>query len=296
MKSNIVLPGDPNYPTRLSRWKGRPRRLFVRGDIPRAEHAVAIVGARAAVHGAMQFAQTLAQQLARQGILIISGGAIGVDTSAHKGALLAGGGTIAVLGSGLDRPYPTRNVRLFDNICSHGGAVVTSFADGAPPRASHFVQRNGIIAGLADATVVVAANPRSGSLHTVRFARSLGRPVGAVPGTPGCQLLLAQGAHVIESAQDVVAMIRGQGRLLGVELPDPDSKEGRVYAQLGEVPKNIECLVGKTGLPPISVTCALTRLELSGLALPVPGSCFIRSSLAAEVNRNRTSTMREERG
>lgn len=184
--------------------------LFYRGRAPNLQRAVAIVGSRAAYRSERSLAGELAEALAARDVAVISGGAIGIDTAAHEGALAAGGPTVAILGSGLDRPYPPRNVALFERIARQGW-LLTPFAPDEEPLAWHFPARNGLIAALAQTVVVVAAAERSGALDTARKARALGRPLLAVPRTAGCRALIARGeAIAIEDATGLCAALDGQ--------------------------------------------------------------------------------------
>ncbi len=279
--ATVVSCGDEDYPRRLKEIRRPPVKLFVCGRIPDRQRAVAIVGARAATMSAIGFAESLARDLASAGVLIVSGGALGIDTAAHRGALLGGGETVCVLGSGLGRPYPQRNIGLFGQI-RHSGGVVSQFAMDAPPKAGHFVSRNGTIAGLADVVVVVSASERSGALHTARFARQYGREVGAVSGSEGCRLLLCQGAFAVTSAASVLDAINGTPEFLSVAMPEPGSAEAKVLAALNTTPQSIEKIRGDAGVTDPVATRALTFLELEGLALRAPGCRFIRGFCGSE--------------
>lgn len=185
--------------------------LEVRGTLAEGP-SIAIVGARAASHVAMERAHALARHLARHRIHVVSGGALGVDGAAHRGALAGAGGTTVVLGTGIDVAYPRRHAPLFEQVVAAGGALVSMFPRGMPPRRSTFVQRNPLIAGLADAVIVVEAAVRSGSLSTAAAAARFGRVLAACPGSPGCDRLLRQGAALIEQVSDVDALLAGAPR------------------------------------------------------------------------------------
>ena len=277
---------DPaDFPNRVRQDRRAPKKLFVRGALADdARPHVAIVGARAASGHAMATARDLAAQLARDGAVIVSGGATGVDAAAHRGALSAGGATVAVLGTGIDVVYPVVNRALFDEIADRGGALVTPFVPGSPPRGGHFVARNRIIAAMADLTIVVEAGLGSGALHTAQAAVDLGRGLGACSGTPGCEALIAQGAAVIETAADAAAALSGRPRRRNVHLPETDSAADRVLRALrAELAYDAEELAATTGLPAPAVTRALTGLELEGLAVLAPGGAFARSALAEDL-------------
>lgn len=197
-------------PSRLQAvgWDGS---LCVRGVISQ-EPSVAIVGARAATRKAMDRAHAFAKHLASRRIHVVSGGALGVDGAAHRGALAGQGPTTVVLGTGIDVPYPLRHAELFEQVVAAGGALVSMFPVGMQPRRSTFVQRNPLIAALADVVIVIEAAVRSGSLSTAAAAASYGRPLAACPGSPGCDQLLYRGAAVVEELADLDALLAGTPR------------------------------------------------------------------------------------
>jgi DNA processing protein len=284
---------DAGYPRRLHALRGVLPPLHVRhqGENGWADavHSVAIVGARAAKLGAVAQTRALACALAERGVVIVSGGALGVDAAAHQGALdsharTGVGTTAAVLGCGLDIVYPPQHGPLFDDICAAGGAVISPFKADAPPRAGHFVRRNAVIAGLADAVVVIGAGASSGALHTAAAAARMGRLVAAVPGSTGCDRLIAQGAAVVEQASDLWDALAGQPHRPTAELPAPDSPGARVLGILDRANERAcEDIAVRTGMSPRDVARTLTGLELDGLAIARPGQRYVRSALAEEL-------------
>jgi len=281
--STLVLgPSDRSYPARLRRIDDAPGELYVLGSLREMDLAVAIVGARAASGHSLARSRGIAQELAEWGAQVVSGGAVGVDAAAHRGAIEAGGHTVVVLANGLAAPYPARNLPLFEEVVDAGGAIVTPYKPGVPPRRFHFVRRNRIIAAMVDVVLVVDASFSSGSLYTAKAARELGRTLAAVPGTPGCDSLIAQGAAVTESAADIADAIGGRPRRPQTQIPASGSEAGRVLAVLGGDPLDEAELCRVTGLSLPAVTRVLTGLELEGLALPLPGRTFIRTPLAKE--------------
>lgn len=278
----VVSREDAAYPARLTELRDAPEALWVRGALPVAQAApvVAIVGARAASGMAMDAAERLAAAVAAAGGVVVSGGAIGIDAAAHRGALRAGAASVSVLAGGVDCPSPARNRALFAAIAERG-ALVSPYRPGTPPRRWQFVRRNRIIAGLADAVVVLDAQVASGSLYTALAARGLGRVVAAMPGAPGCEALIAQGAAVVAEPADLFAALEGRPRQPDVALPAPDTDSGRVLRALGDAAADLEALSAATGLTARAVTRALTELELGGMALLVPGHSYVRSNLAA---------------
>jgi DNA processing protein len=258
-----------------------PRVLDVRGTLGEHAVSVAIVGARAALASDLEQAGALARAVAGRGGVVVSGGAIGVDSAAHRGALAAGGATVVVLGTGIDVPYPVRNTALFDAIAaSRTGAVVSSFPPGATPRAGNFVARNAIIAALADLVIVVGARGRSGSLHTADAARRLGRQLAAVPGGDASDHLLASGAALIESLDDLDRCLAGSPRHRVAELPDHGSDAHVLLEALSDRdPRDLDDLIARSGLSLRAVQRALADLELRGLVLLAPGQAYVRAPL-----------------
>lgn len=289
---------DAGYPKRLRALPDAPPELHVRHGEDHApvapawghaEHSVAIVGARAAEAMAVARARSLGRDLAGRGVVIVSGGALGVDAAAHRGALdshaeTGTGTTVAVLGCGIDVVYPAQHRGLYDDIRAAGGVLVSQFQPGAPPRPANFVRRNAVIAGLSDAVVVIGAGATSGALHTAAAARRLGRVVAAVPGSAGCDGLIAHGAAVVECAADVWQALAGQPRRPFADLPAPGSPAARVLALLHA---EQACVCGdiaiRAGLSSREVARALTGLELDGLAITRPGQSYVRSALAEEL-------------
>lgn len=256
--------------------------LTVRGELAQAPLSVAIVGARRATRAGQDAAFELAQELAAQGVVVVSGGAFGVDAAAHRGALAAHGKTIAVLGTGVDVVYPDRHAALFEEIAASGGALVSMFPAGTPPRPGNFVARNAVISGLCQAVVVIEAELRSGSLTTARWAKSQGRVVCAQPGSPGTLWLLGQGAARVLDAKDVLAAVAGSPP---VQAPLPPL-QGDAERVLGVVPGtgglDEEAIAEAAGLAPRAVLRALSSLELLGLVMVAPGRRYLRTASPSE--------------
>lgn len=254
-----LRPGTPGLPERLSLlgWK---RPLHVRGTLDDGP-AVAIVGARAATADGMQRAFDLAHHLASKGVRIVSGGALGIDGAAHRGALAGGAPTTVVLGSGVDVHYPARHSDMFEMVVAAGGALVSMQANGTQPRPGMFPQRNPLIAALADVVIVVEADVRSGSLSTARAAAELGRVVAACPNSRGCERLLALGAALVETGADAEAALAGTPRF---RAPEPlDATSTQVAEAIAAGTRGVDALVRETGLPVRDVLRALSVLETS---------------------------------
>ncbi|OYY69977.1 DNA-processing protein DprA [Sphingomonas sp. 28-63-12] len=274
---------DPDYPPLLAVLDNAPPALILRGNRALLRRTgMAMVGARNASAAACRFARQLAHDLAAEGIAVISGLARGIDTAAHIGALGAGasaGGTIAVIASGIDIAFPPENAALQERI-AEAALLIAEQPPGTEPRARHFPYRNRIIAGLGLGTVVVEAAPKSGSLITARLAAEAGREVMAVPGSPldpraqGCNLLIREGATLVQNAADILEQIRPiDARMMrspdspfGAAPPDDasDSDRRRVTLLLGPVPVAVDELVRQSELPPAIVQTILLELELAG--------------------------------
>jgi DNA processing protein len=235
---------------------GWDRPLRVIGELG-AGPAVAIVGSRAASMTGMKRAHALARHLGERGVHVVSGGALGIDGAAHRGALAGNGGTTVVLGTGLGVLYPERHAQLFHDIVRRGGALVSMFPDDLAARPNTFVQRNPLIAALADVVVIVEADVRSGSLSTARAATRQQRIVCAWPGSRGCDALLANGAAICESAADVDAALVGTPRMPAPRDPD----EMAVRAAIAAGARGVDAIMRQTNLPLRAVVRALARLQ-----------------------------------
>lgn len=278
----IVTALDDDYPLALRTLDPRPAVLYVAGDgAAFEERAVAIVGTRRASGYGLGTATELADDLARAGVIVVSGLALGVDGAAHRATVAAGGRGIAVLPSPLDRIYPPRHRGLARGLVKAGGALVTEIPVGASVGRPDFARRNRIIAGLSEAVVVVEAPDRSGALLTAAAAVSTGRELYAVPGpidamaSRGCNRLIAD--HTAIMVTSSAFLLREIGFARGRRPPAVaalSEVEGQVLRRLLERSGSIEELVDRTGHPPASVASALTLLEARGLANPFGGATF----------------------
>ncbi|MBI2218488.1 MAG: DNA-protecting protein DprA [Candidatus Rokubacteria bacterium] len=286
-----LQPSDPGYPPALATVPMAPP-LWVRGELLADDAlAIAIVGSRRSTPYGVQVAECLARDLAERGVTIVSGLARGIDTAAHRGALQAGGRTLAVLGCGVDVVYPPENARLVAEVEQHG-ALVSQFPPGTSPLPYHFPARNRLIAGLALGVVVVEAAERSGALITAGLAGELGREVFAVPGrvtsetSRGCHALLRDGAILIRDWADVVSELPEQWRRLvrGITNdhavpPGGTDDAGRVLAMLSpDDPQDIEQLIERSRSPAAVVGRTLLQLELEGWARQLPGQRWIATT------------------
>jgi DNA processing protein len=271
--ARAVLAGDASYPAALLRLSRAPAVIWVRGDLPGGP-TVAIVGSRGAHREGLEAARRLARELAHRDVTVVSGGAIGIDAAAHEGALAAGGRSVAVLGSGIDRLYPERNLELLRRLALQGG-VLTEFPPGTPPRPWHFPVRNRTIAALSQAVIVVEARKRSGALLTAEHARALRVPVLALPGSPGGGELLATGAGHVGSVDEILAVMAGAPPRPGpIEPDDPDQRAA--LARLTGAGRPLDELCAELGWRPARAAAALLRLELAHLVRSLPGGRFAR--------------------
>lgn len=250
---------DPEQLPRRLQALGWSRPVYVRGAALDDAASVAIVGARAASQVAMDRAHVLARHFAGRGVQVVSGGALGVDGAAHRGALAGHGTTTVVLGSGLDVLYPVRHASLFTEVVARGGTLAGLVRDGTPPHPSQFPTRNQLISALADLVIVVEADVRSGSLSTAAAGRKLGKIVAAWPGSRGCDLLLAAGAVVIENESDAELALAGLPRHQAPRAIDPIVRQVRDAIANGAV--GVDEIVRRTGLAVRVVLRALPMIE-----------------------------------
>jgi DNA processing protein len=251
-----------------------------------------MVGSRQTTHYGIETARRLAYQLAYVGVTVVSGGARGIDTAAHQGALSAKGRTVCVLGTGINIVFPPENKDLFDRIAAHG-AVMTQFPFNRKGDKQSFAIRNRIVAGMTLGTVVVEANLSSGALITANFATEYGRQVFAVPGridspqSKGCHDLIKKGAKLCEGADDILSEFEylfpssnrppsaaETGVLPALELGENEQK---VYEVLGKEELPMDEVIRRSGLPASTVSVVLLGLEMKRLVKQLPGRLFVRN-------------------
>ncbi|MBN2673135.1 MAG: DNA-processing protein DprA [Deltaproteobacteria bacterium] len=287
---------EPFFPDRWRKLSDAPSEIRVWGNLPVCS-LVAIVGTRNADARMMRFTEDLCSNLVRHDFGIVSGGALGIDTAAHRGALEGGGRTIAVLGSGFEHIFPQKNRGLFEKIAENG-AVISELPDCTPPTKWTFPRRNRLVAAMASAVVVVQAPIRSGSMITARIAKEIGVPVGAVPGGPteylasGCNQLIRGGATLVTGAEDVLKMTESDSYCQQLDLPGTvkqvmestkkapaglSSVEQRIWDQLSLDSIHIDDIALRTKLPVHEVNAAVLNLELSGLIEDLGGRRFVRT-------------------
>jgi len=286
----------PDYPDMLRRMPDPPKAIHLVGDSALLWHpGIAIVGSRSPTAAGRDTAFEFARAFAASGLAVTSGLATGIDAAAHEGALSVGGPTIAVLGSGVDVPYPRRNAALHARIADTG-AIVSEYPPGTPARHFQFPRRNRIVAGLALGTVVIEAAHRSGALITARLAADAGREVFAIPGSihnpkaRGCHRLIRQGAALVETPEEVIEALapvaEGLAESLRIRLASGMQPEGRalpafasphsasnakedpdynkLWRALGHDPTGMDALVSRTGLTAAALSSMLLLMELDG--------------------------------
>jgi DNA processing protein len=297
--NRLITCQDPGYPALLKEIYDPPALLFVHGD---PEHLnqpqLAVVGSRNPSHNGAAVAREFSAHLATCGLTITSGLASGVDGAAHQGALQAGGSTVAVAGTGLDRVYPAQHRELAHQIADNG-ALVSEFPPSTLPLPGNFPRRNRIISGLSLGTLVVEAALRSGSLITARTALEQGREVFAIPGSihnplaRGCHALIREGAKLVETGDHILEELASLVSLCLAQTEDNSALETRdgssdkaaklddEYVNLldlmGYEPVSTDQLVQRSGLTPEQVSSMLLVLELEDLVVPSPGGRYSRS-------------------
>ncbi|HHV61878.1 MAG TPA: DNA-protecting protein DprA [Firmicutes bacterium] len=301
---SILTLGEEAYPKLLTQIYDPPPVLYIRGSLaPQDSLAVAVVGCRRPTPYGVCVAERLGYELARRGITVVSGMARGIDSAAHRGALKAGGRTIAVLGCGVDICYPQENIKLMCDIVG-SGAVVSEFPFGMRPLAVNFPARNRVISGLSLGTVVVEAGLRSGALITADFALEQGRQVFAVPGdirretSKGPHRLLKEGAALVEEVGDILSELGlnlepvtlfdlpASGRVTvssgvdGVEASPGrlGPVASRVFQVLGDEPLVVDEIAQRAGIDASLVSASLIALEVDGSVRALPGNAYIKAT------------------
>ncbi|QQE06892.1 DNA-protecting protein DprA [Cupriavidus sp. ISTL7] len=293
---HLLTLAEPRYPRALLDLSDPPLMLYARGRLERLHGpALAVVGARNATVQGGRDAQMFASAFSAAGIAVVSGLALGIDAAAHAGGLGARGGTIAVVGTGLDRCYPASHRALAQRIAAEG-LLLSELPLGTPARSQHFPQRNRLIAALSRGVLVVEAALRSGSLITARLAAELGREVFAVPGSihaplaAGCHRLIQQGAKLVECPRDVFDELGLDDRSGIIGKPGatrcgtgtaavgaaPCGRADALGTALAYDPVDADTLCARTGLPPEAVCGALLELELAGAVERMPGNLYRR--------------------
>ncbi|PYM16629.1 MAG: DNA-protecting protein DprA [Verrucomicrobia bacterium] len=290
---HILTQNDEQYPELLRQIYDPPIVLYVKGRLTaKDKNAIAMVGSRRTTHYGLETARKLAYQLAYLGVTLVSGGARGIDTAAHQGALSARGRTVAVLGNGINIVFPPENVELFERIAA-GGAVMTQFPFNRKADKQSFPIRNRIVAGMTIGTVVVEANLTSGALITAGMAIDNGRQLFAVPGridspqSKGCHDLIKKGAKLCEGAEDILSEFEylfpagnrppspaESGALPALGL---SGNEQKIYEVLSSEESAMDEVIRRSGLPASAVSVTLLSLEMKRLIKQLPGKLFVRN-------------------
>jgi len=286
---------NSEYPDLLRHIYFAPEKLFVDGEILASDsNAIAIVGTRRATDYGLRQCEKLSFDLAVRGITIVSGMALGIDTAAHRGAIKAGGRTIAVLGSGHDNIYPPENRPLYSEIVKNG-AVVSEYPPDMIPQRANFPRRNRIISGMSKGVIVIEAPQRSGALITANFALEQGREVFAMPGnvssakSSGANRLIKEGAALVLGVRDILEELKYVIDIKEIDdnltTPDPSkpgtarpmsADEGKIFKVLSGEPKSIDEISKTIDVPVSKITESLLRMELKKLIKALPGENFIK--------------------
>lgn len=288
---HLLTWADSDYPPLLREIPDPPSMLYVVGERALLSGPqLAVVGSRNPTPMGRENAHAFAKSLAAAGLTVTSGLALGIDGAAHRGALEAGGATVAVAGTGLDRVYPARHRELAHEIAKHG-ALVSEYPLGTPPRPENFPIRNRIISGLSLGTLVVEAALQSGSLITARLATEQGREVFAIPGSihspqaRGCHALIRQGAKLVETAQDILEELGPLASLTRRAAPENadaarplDPAMNALLEHIGHDPVTVDVLIERSGLTAEAVSSMLLQMELNGLVSGCPGGKIQRIS------------------
>ena len=284
----VTVLSGARLPPRLWDLSHPPRRLYLRGELPRGP-AVAVVGTRRCSSQGAELTRDLARGLASAGVAVLSGGAQGIDTAAHEGALDAGGSTVVVAPAGFDNPYPTENAELFRRVVGQGGAYLSLKPDAVGAGRSTFFARNGCLIALSHAVIVTETRFRGGARNAAKWARLLGRPLFVVPHSPwhepgsGAILELRLGARPLDRASDVLKLLRDLGLHAVPASTAPTSLEGSlpldaarpgegdpVLAALRAGAAHADEIAERTGLSPAVVQQRILTLALSGVLVPGP--------------------------
>ena len=291
---HIVTQADDTYPAMLREIYDPPIVLYVKGTLDaRDKNGVAIVGSRQTTHYGIEVARKFGYQLAYTGVTVVSGGARGIDTAAHQGALSAKGRTVCVLGTGINIVFPPENAELFERI-SASGAVVSQYPFNRKADKQSFAIRNRIVAGMTLGTVVVEANMTSGALITANFATEYGRQIFAVPGridsprSKGCHDLIKKGAKLCEGVEDILSefeylfpasnrppSVSESGVLPALSLSENEQK---VYDALDGESATTDDVIRRTGLPSSAASVALFSLEMKRVVRQLPGKLFVKNT------------------
>lgn len=285
----IIKIKDKKYPDNLKGISKPPKQLYVLGNESILnEKSIAIIGSRVCTDEGKKLAEYFAKELSKNGICIISGMAKGIDTSAHIGALKAGGKTIAVLGAGFNHIFPKENKELFSEIIKNDGAVIAEYSENVKPKAEGFAQRNRIVSGLSMGVLIIEAKHRSGTAITANFARSQGRKIFCIPHSLeqkegiGTNRQIKKGAKLVTTPEEIIKELNIQTKKIienkekTIEIEDVAKEYMPIYKLISEKPINVDELCKKTKMEISKMNYILTMLELEGYINQLPGKFFVR--------------------
>lgn len=272
MKINTISPDKQDFLQILTYIAKKPQKLHYIGALPESRlPSLAIVGTRKPTSYGKEVTHRFAYELAKQGVVIVSGLALGVDAIAHRAALEARGTTLAILGNGLPTIQPATNRQLAKDIVENGGAIISEYEQDTPALSHHFLERNRLVSGLSDAVLITEAAARSGTLNTASHALEQGKDVFVIPGnitspmSLGCNQLIKQGAIVVTSPDDILEVLAPRSKTTQTSLPLGDTElETAIIALIASGVRDGEELQQKTNVSATELSTALTMLELSG--------------------------------
>ena len=282
---HIITLDSPLYPELLKQLDSPPLVLFATGNLELLrKKQIAVVGSRRASHQGKRTANDFAQGLSNNGVVVTSGLAMGIDSAAHQGAMAGSTGTIAVMGTGPDKVYPAKNIKILTDINDNGGLSITEFFPGQGPKPWHFPRRNRIIAALSLGTLVVEAKIKSGTLITANLAADMGREVFAVPGnifnaySEGCHWLIQQGAKLVTTSNDILDEVGVYPEQISLGIDEQDEKSAanslatdKLLASVDYDITAIDVIAQRNALSVSQAMASLLEYELRGLVAAVPG-------------------------
>lgn len=280
MKIKQIKYNDGKYPKQLRLIPNPPQQLYLLGNENILENkGIGIIGSRCCTEYGEYYATKFSKELAKQGLNIVSGMALGIDTCAHKGALSVGGTTIAVLGSGFNYIYPEENIELFKNIISKGGTVISEYEPNTKPESYYFPERNRIVSGLSSGVLVIEAIYRSGTSITAKLAEKQGRPVFCIPSNlgrkngVGTNTLIKEGAKLVTNSDDILQYlnIEKATELLKIKIP-PEYVQ--IYEAIEDDPTNINVICKKLNTNISEINASLMLMELEGYIKSLPGNYY----------------------